>query len=271
MNGVVTDIQKFSLHDGTGIRTTVFLKGCNMHCNWCHNPETITQEPQSVYYEEKCIHCGHCDNCPTGARFVIGRHVEVEEIFRELSSDVPYYQSSSGGVTLSGGEPLMQPEFAAALLKRCHNEGIRTAIETNLSLPYERIAKVLPWVDEIFFDIKFWDDEAHLEATGVSNSIVLENARKLAQTGKPAIVRTPLIPDLTATEENIEAIAVYVRSLSNVTAYELLNFNPLGEGKYRAIGQTYMHSGKRPLKPNQIEVLAAVAKAQGLNVIYGQE
>lgn len=268
MNGIVTDIQKFSLHDGAGIRTTVFLKGCNMHCTWCHNPETISHEPQAAFYEEKCLHCGHCDDCPAGARVVIGRSVEVEDLFREISSDIPYYLSSGGGVTLSGGEPLLQPEFSAALLKRCHDAGIRTAIETNLSLPYERIALMLPWLDEVFYDIKLWDDEAHRRATGISNRNVLENAGRLAESGIPAVVRTPLIPGLTATAENIRAIALFVRSLSNVTAYELLNFNPFGESKYRAIGQTYIHAGKRPLSRSQVKALAADAMAQGLKVIY---
>jgi len=271
MNGVITDIQKFSLHDGTGIRTTIFLKGCNMCCNWCHNPETIVREPQNVFYKEKCIHCGHCDNCPTGARIVVGRYLDVEEVIKEISADIPYYQSSGGGVTISGGEPLMQPEFTVALLKRCHEAGIQTAIETNLSLPFDCIEKLLPWLDQVFFDIKLWDDKAHREATGVSNAIVFENARKLAHTGKPALVRTPLIPGLTATKENIIAIAAFVHSLPNVTAYELLNFNPLGEGKYEALGKKCIHEGKHPLKRDELKALADVAAAQGVHVLYGQE
>lgn len=271
MNGVITDIQKFSLHDGDGIRTTIFLKGCNMRCGWCHNPETIGRDPQYVFYEEKCIRCGHCDNCPTGARVLIGRHMGVEEVFKEIVADEPYYQSSGGGVTLSGGEPLMQSDFAAALLQRCHEAGIRTAVETNLSLPYERIEKMLPWLDHVFFDIKLWNDEAHFTATGVSNVIVLENARRLAQTGIPAVVRTPLVPGLTATQANIGAIATFVLTLPNVTAYELLNFNPLGEGKYRALGRKSAYGDKRPLKRDELEALANVAASLGVHVVYGKE
>lgn len=271
MNGVITDIQKFSLHDGEGIRTTVFLKGCNMRCGWCHNPETIERAPQYLFYEGKCIHCGHCDNCPTGARVLVGRQMGVEEVFKEIAADEPYYQSSGGGVTLSGGEPLIQSDFAAALLQRCHEAGIRTAIETNLSLPYERIEKMLPWLDHVFFDIKLWNDKEHLAATGVSNVIVLENARKLAQTGKPAVVRTPLVPGLTATEANIGAIAAYVHTLPNVVAYELLNFNPLGEEKYKALGRKSAYGEKRPLKSDALEALANAAAALGVRVAYGQE
>lgn len=271
MKGIVTDIQKFSLHDGAGIRTTVFLKGCNMRCNWCHNPETIDMQPQKAFYAEKCIHCGHCDECPTGARTTIGHEMEAEEVFRQLVSDLPYYQQSGGGVTLSGGEPLMQADFALELLKRCHEAGIGTAIETNLSLPFERMEKLLPYLDQVFFDIKLWDDEQHRANTGISNRTVLENARKLAETGKPAVVRTPLIPGLTDTEENIGAIAAFVSTLSNVAAYEILNFNPLGEGKYSALGQEAVHAGKRPLKKDAVKHLADVAAQHGVNVLYGQE
>ncbi len=271
MTGIITDIQKFSLHDGAGIRTTVFLKGCNMRCEWCHNPETLAREPQKAYYEQKCIHCGHCDQCPTGARVTIGREMTVEDVYRELAADLPYYRASGGGVTLSGGEPLMQADFAAELLRRCKEAGMGTAVETNLSLPFERLQKLLPWLDRVFFDIKLMDDAAHIRATGISNRTVLENARLLARTGKPALVRTPLIPGVTATQENISAIAAFVGELPNVTAYELLNFNPLGEGKYRALQLPNAHEGDRPLKRDELRALAQAAEGFGKPVLYGQE
>lgn len=271
MDGTITDIQKFSLHDGAGIRTTVFFKGCNMRCDWCHNPETIDPKPQQAYYEGKCIHCGHCDACPTGARTTIGRSMSADAVFAELSSDIPYYLASGGGVTLSGGEPLLQADFAAELLRKCKEAGVGTAMETNLSLPFERMEKLLPYLDEVFFDIKLMDDEAHRQHTGVSNAAVLQNAKKLAERGIPAVVRTPLIPNVTATKENVAAIAEFVSGLSNVRAYELLNFNPLGEGKYKAIGQSCVHEGKRPLKKDALRELAEAAQGHGVPVLYGQE
>ena len=271
MTGIITDIQKFSLHDGKGIRTTVFFKGCNMRCDWCHNPETISPKPQRAFYERKCIHCGHCDHCPTGARVTIGQEKSVEEVYRELAADLPYYRESDGGVTLSGGEPLMQAEFARELLKRCRENGIGTAVETNLSLPFERMEGLLPYLDQVFFDIKLMDDAQHRQVTGISNATVLENAQRLAHSGIPAVVRTPLIPGITDTVENIGAIASFVRTLPNVRYYELLNFNPLGEEKYRALGLTCVHEGKRPLKKEALLALAQVAQESGIRVVYGQE
>ena len=271
MTGIITDIQKFSLHDGKGIRTTVFFKGCNMRCDWCHNPETISPKPQRAFYERKCIHCGHCDHCPTGARVTIGQEKSVEEVYRELAADLPYYRESDGGVTLSGGEPLMQAEFARELLKRCRENGIGTAVETNLSLPFERMEGLLPYLDQVFFDIKLMDDAQHRQVTGISNATVLENAQRLAHSGIPAVVRTPLIPGITDTVENIGAIASFARTLPNVRYYELLNFNPLGEEKYRALGLTCVHEGKRPLKKEALLALAQVAQESGIRVVYGQE
>lgn len=271
MTGIITDIQKFSLHDGKGIRTTIFFKGCNMRCDWCHNPETISPKPQPAFYERKCIHCGHCDHCPTGARVTIGREKSVEEVYRELAADLPYYRESDGGVTLSGGEPLMQAEFARELLKCCRENGIGTAIETNLSLPFERMEGLLPYLDQVFFDIKLMDDAQHRQVTGISNATVLENAQRLAYSGIPAVVRTPLIPGITDTAENIGSIASFVRTLPNVRYYELLNFNPLGEEKYRALGLTCVHEGKRPLKKEALLALAQAAQESGIRVVYGQE
>jgi pyruvate formate lyase activating enzyme len=268
MNGIITDIQKFSLTDGAGIRTTVFLKGCNMRCRWCHNPETLRVEPQTALYPDKCIHCGHCDRCPTGARVTLGREVSAQAVLAELAADLPYYRASGGGVTLSGGEPLMQPAFCVQLLRLCREAGIRAEMETNLSLPFERLAPLLGLLDKVYFDIKLMDDARHRELTGVSNAAVLDNARALAQTGTPAGVRTPLIPGLTATAENIAAIAAFAGSLGNVHGYELLNYNPLGEPKYTALGMAYPLYGLARLTRAQLEALAAVAGGHGVPISY---
>ena len=228
-------------------------------------------ESSAGFYKDKCIHCGHCDQCPTGARTILGQERSVGEVFAELLSDLPYYLSSGGGVTISGGEPLIQADYCAELLKLCKDAGINTAMESNLSLPFDNVKKVLPFLDTIFYDIKLMDDQVHRETTGVSNKHVLENARELARMGISAVVRTPLIPGITATTENICAIAGFLSSLSNVHAYELLNFNPLGQPKYEALGLCYSFSGQKPLPKAQIHALAQAAQGFGINVLYGQE
>lgn len=268
MNGIITDIQKFSLTDGEGIRTTVFLKGCNLRCPWCHNPETLQPESQPARYPGKCIHCGHCDHCPTGSRVTLGREITPEAVFEELASDIPYYRASGGGVTLSGGEPLMQADFARELLRLCREADIDTAVETNLALPFEQMEKLLPYMDKAYYDIKLMDDTKHREYTGVSNAAVLANAKRLAAHGIPAVVRTPLIPGYTATAENVAAIAAFLGTLGNVERYELLNYNPLGEPKYAALGMEYPLHGVKRLGRAELEALAAAARGYGVPVSY---
>lgn len=266
MNGIITDIQKFSLTDGDGIRTTVFLKGCNLRCLWCHNPETFQLEPQIARYPDKCIHCGHCEHCPTGARVRIGREKTPQAVWEELASDIPYYQASGGGVTLSGGEPLLQAEFCAELLALCREAGVPTAIETNLTLPYARLALLLPYLDFVYFDLKQMDSALHRQQTGMGNEAVLQNARLLAQAGMPAGVRVPLVPGLTATVENVAAIAAFAGALGNVRRLELLNYNPLGEPKYTAVGLPYPLAGTRPLPREALAALADAARGHGVPV-----
>ena len=247
--GMVSDIQKFSLHDGPGIRTVVFLKGCNMRCVWCHNPEAIGYGRFLAFYPGKCILCGACyDACGTGAltqvfdnslpplsrrRFdrarctacgtcvqvcapqalkLIGREMTARDVLEKVMEDRPYYEASGGGVTLSGGEPLAQAEFSAEILQMCRDEGMDTAIETNLSFPQRVVEKLLPFLDRIFCDLKLLDDAEHIRTTGVSNATVLENLKWLSETGIPLTVRTPLIPGITDSDGNIRGIAAWLRA-----------------------------------------------------------
>lgn len=274
MKHLITDIQRFSLTDGPGIRTTVFFKGCNMRCTWCHNPETLSPAQDLMFYPAKCIGCGKCmAACPTGAqRIVDGKHVidrtlcvkcgactevcyaealvmsgkemTVEEIMREVRQDKAYYEASGGGVTLSGGEVLCHVDFATELARACRKEGISVAIETNLSFPYEHIKPLLDEVDVIMADCKLFDDEAHKRYTGVSNRTTLANLAKITEI--PMIVRTPLIPDVTATEENLRAIAATLVGKKNLVYYQLLNFNPLGASKYQGLDAENDFGGARP-------------------------
>ena len=231
VKGMITDIQHASVHDGPGIRTTVFLKGCPFHCAWCHNPECIAFEPQLLWYPEKCIGCGKCEEgCFSGAKVICGKEMTVQEVFEEIMLDKPYY-SDNGGVTVSGGEPLAQPEFTLALLKKCRENHIHTAIETCLYIYHEEIFK---HCDLIMADLKIWDEEKHKQYTGVSNKSIIENFKKLDKLNIPFIMRTPVIEGITDVE--VKEISRFAKTLKNIQKYELLPYHPLGITKARALG-----------------------------------
>ena len=288
MKSLVTDIQRFSLNDGKGLRTTVFLKGCNMKCAWCHNPETISDKSQLMFYENKCIGCGKCfEACPTKSHKMIdgshiidkntcvecgkcasicyaealvmcGKEMSTEDVMKEVRQDKPYYENSNGGVTISGGEVLYNADFALEIAKKCKEENINVAIETNMFMNFDKIEKLLEYVDFVMCDIKIFDNELHKKYTGVCNELILENIRKLDESGKPYIVRTPLIPNVTDTEENIEQIACFVSKLENMERYELLNFNPLGEAKYRGLGVENAFEKERPKSCESLKKLESI-------------
>lgn len=293
MYGMITDIQRFSLNDGPGIRTTVFLKGCNLHCAWCHNPEAIRMTNELMVYPANCIGCGHCvPVCPSGARSIAagvlqfdrsrctacgacaavcfpgalkmaGRSVSVAEVMGEILQDRAYYADSGGGVTLSGGELFCQAEFADALIDACRKEKIPVAVETNLNWQFESVRPILEKLDLIMFDVKIFDSVEHKRWTDVENAELLDNARRLDTLNRPLIARTPLIPGATDSAENIRAIAGFLRNFRNLRCYELLNFNPLGESKYRALEEKNPFVSARPLKPEALNRLREAAESVG--------
>ena len=297
--GIVTDIQRFSIHDGPGIRTTVFLKGCNLHCFWCHNPETLDPRPQLQLYLDRCIGCGECfQRCPHGAHVLVdgqrefhrelcvvcgtcvdtcyaealvlvGKHKTAEEVVEEVLRDRPFYETSEGGVTLSGGEPLLQLDFAYAILERCRREGVHTAIETAANFPWERVASILPVTDLVMMDIKLFDSARHREYTGVANERILANAVRLGEQPQPLIVRTPIVPGVNDTPEDVTAIAGFVAKLPNLLYYELLPFHPLATGKYEALGLDYRARGLKALPKEAMETLAGMARRFGVKVRHG--
>ena len=268
MKGNIFDIQRYSIHDGKGIRTVVFLKGCPLRCKWCANPESWEVHPQLYYVKSKCIGCKTCvatcanheveaeedhikvirenctgdytwvDNCPTGALRVEGQKMQAKDVVEEVKKDQIFYQYSDGGVTFSGGEPLLQKDFIQELLELCKQEGISTAVETAGLVSPEVLDQVRPYVDLFLYDIKSMDPEVHWRWTGQSNDQILQNLKRLAQSGANIMVRTPLIPGVNDREEDINAIMDYLNQCG-IRKYSILPFHQYGSGKYESLGLNY--------------------------------
>ena len=293
---IVSSIQRFSVHDGPGIRTTVFFKGCNLRCEWCHNPEALVPDRQMQFFADRCIGCGAClDECSRGAHQLTngerkfdrarctacgscaivcypkamlpaGREMTVDQVMEEIVADREFYENSGGGVTLSGGEPLAQLESALAVLTACKAERIHTAIETNLAWPWSQVAATVPWTDLFMVDVKLMDASAHERWTGASNEQILANARRLSAEGVPMIVRTPVVTGVNATTEQIGRIADFVASLGHVLYYELLPYHPLGTDKYAALGMDRPASELDRPANGAMGRLMAEARARGIEV-----
>ena len=268
--GVVFGIQRFSVHDGPGIRTTVFLKGCNMRCSWCHNPESWRTAPVLAFtpslctgcrtcesvcprgvhtfsggehgiFRERCAACGLCaEACPSKALEIIGTRTDAESVMTQIRKDMRYYRKSGGGVTLSGGEALLQKAFALDLLARCRSEGIHTVIETNTSLPYAVYRQALPLTDLILADYKLTDDARHREYTGISNKAVRDTIARLHDDGARVLVRCPIIPGVSDDDGHFAAIAELTRRHPRLIGAELLAYHDLGVSKADRIGADYV-------------------------------
>ena len=253
--GRIFNIQRFSIHDGPGIRTIVFLKGCYMRCAWCCNPESQKYEIETLVED--------------GKEKIVGRDVTVAEIMPEILADIPYYRRSGGGVTLSGGEVLAQADFAGELLKACKEAGLHTAIESSANAPYSDIEKLLPYLDLYLMDIKHMDSAKHKEYTGAPNDRILENAKKIANSGVELIIRTPVVPTFNDSERDIKAIADFARSLGSVREYHLLPYHRLGTDKYVGLGRTYSLPEIMPPSKEKMEHLLSIAETSGLKCQIG--
>jgi len=288
--GMTFNIQRFSTEDGPGIRTTVFLKGCPLRCAWCHNPEGLSPRPELMWYDvrcigardclsacpedaleltpqgmhidrERCTACGACaEACPAAALEVIGQEWTPEEVFAEVQKDSVFYETSGGGVTLSGGEPMRQADFVLALARLCHEASVHVALDTCGAAPWERYAQVLPMVDLVLYDLKIFDGERHRASTGADNDLILENARRIAAAGKPMWIRTPVIPGYTADATNIAALGDFIASeLPTVERWDLLAYTNLGQPKYHRLDRPYALEGVPLLTRAEIETLHAIA------------
>lgn len=297
-SGIVTHIQRFSVHDGPGIRTTVFLKGCQMRCPWCHNPETYRRQPEiqvfpqrcigckacegaclqgaheftdagHCYHRERCVVCGECvDVCYARSLVRVGETRTAESVVAEVLADRPFYQAT-GGVTISGGEPFVQAEFTRAILTLCRKEGIHTAVETNLAWPWEVVAPAAPLVDLFLVDIKMMGSEAHQAWTGMSNARTLDNLQRLDALGKPLVIRTPVIAGVNDRPEQITKIADFLASLDHVGQYDLLPYHPLGAAKWEALGLVGPSPEFRSPTASQLEILASEAQRPNFTVTVG--
>ena len=267
MNGRIVDIKRFAVHDGPGIRTTVFLKGCPLRCRWCHNPESISSKPEIGFLKKKCIGCGRCaevcpagvhsfragihvldrskcaacgkcvEACLPGALEYYGRVITVDAAVKAVMEDRNFYVNSGGGCTLSGGEPLMQSEFCAAVFHRLRNSGVHCAIDTSGAVEWQAFETVLPYTDVFLYDVKHTDDLRHREHTGGSNRLIVRNLERLSQRGIPIEVRIPVIPQFNTDAESLGAIGKWLSRLSNVSGIRLLPYHSLARSKYEAVGR----------------------------------
>jgi pyruvate formate lyase activating enzyme len=289
MKGIITDIQRFSVHDGPGIRTTVFLKGCSNRCAWCHNPETFDLKPQLEFFCERCTACGKCveacprgvhsmlegrhviskelcsncglcaETCYSGALVVSGREVLVSEVLEQLKMDEPYYNRSGGGITLSGGEPVLQWEFASELLRQCKEAGIHTALQTAGNYDFERLNVLLPYLDLVMYDIKAFSEEIYRSKLMGDRRRILNNIKVLDQKEVPIIVRTPVVGSVNDNEQEIEEIARFLKEMKHLVHYMLIPYHGLGKIKYDALGMEYKNNFYTPKKDRmqQLERTAA--------------
>jgi pyruvate formate lyase activating enzyme len=297
--GNVFSIERFTLHDGPGIRTTVFLKGCPLRCLWCSNPESHDVNAEIIYIKEKCTGCGRCielckqeaiiqettqsqikvafdrcnncglcvSECYTDALTMTGEKLTAGYVYEMVARDLLFYRHSNGGVTLSGGEPLLQPEFSIEILRLCQENGIHSAIQTSGYAPTNLVENLLPYVDLFIYDIKHMNDTEHRRLTGVSNQKIIKNLNMLNSRNKTIIIQVALIPGLNDSEENLSAVFRLVKSLDSVKGLSLLSYHTLGVAKYQRMGKTYQLQDLAQASAEYLHDKEILAEEQGVPVI----
>lgn len=298
--GIIFNIQRFSVHDGPGIRTTIFFKGCPLHCLWCDNPEGQKAAPEMVFWKERCIHCETCvgicpynaikttdrrskmivkdrctvcgrclDTCYSKALEQIGKYMTVDEVLEEIERDRIFFEASGGGVTASGGEPTAQPEFLTELLKRCKERQIHTAIETCGYAEWSVLERVLKYTDLVLYDIKDMDSVKHKKYAGMHNELILENAKKISSKLVPMVVRIPVIPGYNDREDNIEATSRFISKLPGVREVDLLPYHQFGEAKYKRLSLKYRLKGLKPPREEHLRSIKEKIESIGIEVKIG--
>ncbi|MCX7681715.1 MAG: glycyl-radical enzyme activating protein [Anaerolineae bacterium] len=294
--GIVFDIRRFSIHDGPGIRTTEFLKGCPLRCRWCHNPEGLNPGLEMMFWPRRCLGCGACLlACPQGAisqngstvstdrskctlcgecvavcyaeaRQIVGRRMSVAQVMAEVARDLPFYDESGGGVTLSGGEPLAQPDFVRALLRACKKKGIHTALDTCGFAAWEVLDSIREYVDLFLYDLKLMDDARHRQCTGVSNALILSNLQALSRCGHAIVIRIPLIPGINDDEDNLRQTGVFAAALPHLLRVDLLPYHSMSSDKYSRLDMTYPLPATRPPSAERVAEIAQMLREFGLEV-----
>jgi pyruvate formate lyase activating enzyme len=299
IKGIVFDIQKFSIHDGPGIRTTVFFKGCPLSCWWCHNPESQALEPEVIFRayrcircgaclsvcvqgaiswdgdavstdREKCTHCGACAQvCYSEAREAVGREMTVAQVMAEIERDVAFYDESNGGVTFSGGEPLWQAGFLLALLQACQAKEIHAALDTCGFAPWETLDAIREHVDLFLYDLKLMDGAKHRDFTGVSNELILKNLQALSQRGHDIVLRVPIIPGINDDDANIRQTGAFAAALPHLSRVDLLPYHHTGVDKYNRLDRAYGLPETRPPSSERLASIAQTLRGFGLQVKVG--
>ncbi len=299
LTGLVFNIQRYSVHDGPGIRTTVFLKGCPLCCSWCHNPESMSPRREIAVNQDRCAACGECrqacplaeaasgvgplpvrneacalceacaDACPAGARQIVGREMAVQDVLREILRDRVFFDESSGGATFSGGEPLLQPRFVLALLEACRARGVHAALDTCGFGRAEHLLAMARLAPLVLYDLKLMDDARHRRHCGVSNTIILENLRALDRVHGQVWIRVPLVPGVNDDEANLQAIGRLAAGLASVRQVNLLPYHRTGAHKFQRLGLSAPLEGVPLPESRSLERAAALLRAAGLNVRLG--
>ena len=281
----VFDIQRGSFVDGPGIRTTIFLKGCNLHCRWCHNPESWAFEPQILFYTQRCTHCGTCaavcqhdgivnpqkciccgactTACPNGARTICGRDYTESELFALAKQDLPFFKKTNGGITVSGGECMLQAKMLEKFLCMCHAAGIHTAVDTAGNVSFSEFERILPYTDLFLYDIKMMDARRHKEYTGVDNNLILDNLKKLSAHNTKIWIRVPIIRGVNDTAEEMTRIGTYLQEI-HPQRIELLPYHPMGLSKYRAAFHKEAVAFSAPSAAAMAELSQRVQKEAGI-------